>query len=309
MKINLSAPIHWLSFFRVSIASLCLFNFLSLQLDFNSLFGSAGYAPPEISRLLSQNIIPSFLKINNFINDFIPLQYNSFLLFFRIIYLVALVALLLGYKSRLAAVVSLLLFVLFTNSYSYLIYGFDVFANFGLFYCVIFPVGKYNSLSSEYKKIELNNDNKYLRLLQIHLCIAYFFSGFEKLLGFNWRNGESLWKALHSINYTENINLDFLANTHFFLLMGWATIILEMLYPIFINIKKTRLLWLVGMVGLHLSIALLMGLYFFSGIMIVLNFTCYYFPYKNHSHPILHNNLIERSYRLFKKIRMQRVAS
>ncbi len=272
--------IHWLSFFRVSIAAICLFNFLSLQPDFDLLFGTQAYAPADISYLLSnKSYIPSLVKINEALNTVLQIKYDSFLVAFRIAYTLSLISLLIGFYSRLSAIISLALFVVFINSYGFYSYGFDCFANISLFYCFIFPVGNYNAIKPS-KNIE-QNTKKYLRILQIHISIAYFFSGFEKILGFNWHNGESLWKALHNINYASGINLDFLAGTPFFLIMGWATIVLEMLYPIFMNIRQTRKVWLFGIIGLHLSIAVLMGLTFFSAIMIILNIAAYYIPYSN----------------------------
>ena len=116
-KFQVLNKINWLSFFRVGIASLCLFNFLSLQFDFDSLFGSTAYAPSDISYLLSDSYIPSFHKIYIFLSKYANLEFDSLLLIFRIAYPVALVALLIGLFSRLAALLSLILLVIFTNSY------------------------------------------------------------------------------------------------------------------------------------------------------------------------------------------------
>ena len=52
---------------------------------------------------------------------------------------------------------------------------------------------------------------------------------------------------------------------------GIAICILETGYMVFIWPRKTRLLWLTCMLLVHLGIAILMGLYLFSFIMIVLN--------------------------------------
>ncbi len=277
MKINYEQKLSWLSFFRVGIAGLCFFNFMAVQLDFDMLYYENSYSVPEISRFLSPHLLPTFYDIDLFLNKYFIFEYNTIINVFRIIYPAALILLLIGFKSRISAICSLLLFVLFENSYDSLYYGFDVFANFSLFYCVIFPVGKYNAITTEYKADKSNDDQKFLYLLRTHLSVAYFFSGFEKLLGFNWRNGESIWKAIHSFKSSEFINLDFLADTLVFLLMGWLTIILEMFYPLMTNLSYTSKIWLWGIIGLHLSIAVLMNLYFFSAIMIVLNLTAYYF--------------------------------
>ena len=159
-------------------------------------------------------------------------------------------------------------------------YGVDYFTTISLFYCCIFPVGKIFSIDNIIFKPKKPIDHKiYLTLLKAHLSIAYFFSGFEKLLGTSWRNGEAVWKSIHSHNYYSLFNLNFLADTPFFYICGWATIIIEMFYPVFMNLPKFRSYWLIGVIGMHLFIAFFMGLFFFSALMIILSVTAFYMPY------------------------------
>jgi len=47
--------------------------------------------------------------------------------------------------------------------------------------------------------------------------------------------------------------------------------LLETSYPIFIWLRRTRRIWLVGIIAMHGAIAVLMGLYLFGLIMTVLN--------------------------------------
>ncbi|MCC5921349.1 MAG: hypothetical protein JJU23_11765 [Cyclobacteriaceae bacterium] len=119
----------------------------------------------------------------------------------------------------------------------------------------------------------------YRRILQIHLCFVYFFSGFDKMLGVNWRNGESIWKVLHLPYFKSDlgISLDFLqAYPAVFVVMGWGVIIIELLYPIFIFRKTTRQLWLLLTLSLHFGIMLSLNLYFFGGLMILLNIAAFW---------------------------------
>lgn len=120
--------------------------------------------------------------------------------------------------------------------------------------------------------------------MQFHLSFAYMVSGIEKLSGYNWRNGESIWKAIHLPNFDNDfeINVDWLGEYPIvFLFIGWLTIIIELFYPLFISIRKTRMFWLYFTIGLHLSIALFLNLYFFSAIMIIWNVTAFYTFNKN----------------------------
>ncbi|WP_157449659.1 HTTM domain-containing protein [Croceitalea dokdonensis] len=116
------------------------------------------------------------------------------------------------------------------------------------------------------------------KYMGIFMCIAYFFSGFDKLLGYNWRNGESIWKTftLPYSNLDFNLQLEWLADYPWVMIgMGWFVILQEIFYFL-INHKPLRRFWLIGIVCMHLGIALILNLYFFSAIMIILNLTTYY---------------------------------
>lgn len=152
-----------------------------------------------------------------------------------------------------------------------------------LFYIFIFPSSSYYSIQNFlFPKISKNWQSITLckRLIQIHLCIAYFFSGLDKILGFNWWNGEAVWKAMHLPNFNRFIVLsDYIISPIFYIFIGWGTIITELLYPIFINLNTTRKLWLILTIGMHLGIIISFNLFFFSAIMITWNLTAYYFNY------------------------------
>lgn len=50
-----------------------------------------------------------------------------------------------------------------------------------------------------------------------------------------------------------------------------------MLYPLFIWMPKTRKLWLSLTICMHLGIAIILNLYFFSTLMIIWNLANFYF--------------------------------
>jgi hypothetical protein len=159
-----------------------------------------------------------------------------------------------------------------------------------LFYCIIFPIKEYSIDNLFFIKKPVNEiSNKWsLILIQLHVSIIYFFSGLDKGIGINWYNGESVWKAVSSHNYNGIINLiDYNIPPFVFAVIGVLTVIVEFFYPVFINIKKTRKLWLTFTIGMHLSIIVFMGLYFFGTIMIILNLSAYYFPFQVKNKEIL----------------------
>jgi len=168
---------------------------------------------------------------------------------------------------------------------NYYLYGADFFASMALFYCIIFPKGKF-SIDYYIRKFEINQISLRwsLRMLQVHLCIIYTFSGIDKGLGINWYNGESIWRAVSAHNYNGLISLSNYELPNFiYASLGIFTLITETFYPIFINYSKTRKLWLVFTISMHVSIIVFMGLYFFGTLMIILNIAAYYIPYLKNS--------------------------
>jgi hypothetical protein len=265
----------WLFFFRINIAGFALIHFLSIQPDFNDLYSYHGYVYPDIMDNTTDTISLTLVGLQGILHK---IGYETLLWICRIAFPVSLLMLIAGLFTRASAIVALFLQLLLIKSVHLYEYGVDGFTTFALFYCCIFPVGRVYSLDNRLLGKRKVNDEPYLFLLKAHLSIAYFFSGFDKIIGVTWRNGEALWKVMHSHNYYSIFSLDFLAKTPFFVISCWATMILELAYGIFMNVRVTRPYWLIGIVLLHLFIALFMGLFFFSALLIILNLSAYYVP-------------------------------
>jgi hypothetical protein len=252
--------------------------------DLDSFITNKSYILPEIVNAFSSNTVVTVYNIDTFLHQYVNVNTATLL---AGAYIISLLFLLAGFGTRVAAVVAAFLHVTFVASMDFFVYGVDCFTTIALFYCIVFPVGRFGSLDNYVRmkrgKPEHVTNTPYinicLRVLQLHMCIAYFFSGFDKVIGYNWWNGESLWKAMHLCYNPYLVSLDFLADTPFFFIFGWLTVIMEICYPVFMNIRKTRTLWLVMIIGLHLSIAVLMGLFFFATFMIILSVTAFYMPY------------------------------
>lgn len=271
----------WLFFFRINIAGFALIHFLSIQPDFSDLYSYHGYVYPDIMDTTTDKVSLTLVSLQALLLKMhLSVAYESLLLFCRIAYPLFLIMLMAGLLTRFSAIASLFFQLLLIKSVHLYEYGVDGFTTFALFYCCVFPLSQVyaadNRLFGKRRRID---HQPYLFLLRAHLCIAYFFSGFDKVIGVSWRNGEALWKALHSHNYYSVFSLDFLSATPFFIISGWMTIMLEMFYFGFMNLRITRLYWLAGIVLLHLFIALFMGLFFFSALLIILNLSAYYAPY------------------------------
>jgi len=165
---------------------------------------------------------------------------------------------------------ALILQLLIFKSFGPFNYGYDFFLTMSLFYCIVFPVGNYFSLDSKlFKKLKDVRIN-YRRIIQIHLIIAYFFSGISKGLSIGWWNGNSVWKAIASLD-----NSYYSFYPLILTIVGIGTVLLEFCYPFLILRKSIRQYVLLAVILMHVSIAVMMELYAFSTIMIVWNLAAY----------------------------------
>jgi hypothetical protein len=113
------------------------------------------------------------------------------------------------------------------------------------------------------------------RVLQLHLCIIYFFSGLTKCLGSGWWDGSNIWRALIRPPFNI-IDPEILVQGKLvFPIVGIVICLLETGYPFFIWNNKTRSIWLIGICGMHILIGLAMGMWLFSLVMIVLNMAAF----------------------------------
>jgi len=179
-----------------------------------------------------------------------------------------------GIFCRSAAIAGWFLHLSAIKSSALLSYGVDNFTSIGLFYLMLSPLPDHLALDSRWRKWPPKNaqlQSFWQRVLQLHLCVIYFFSGLTKLLGSGWWNGESLWRALTRPPFDIVPSEMLIRGKYLFIPLGLGICLLETSYPIFIWLRRTRLIWLVGVIAMHGAIAALMGLYLFGLIMAVLN--------------------------------------
>jgi hypothetical protein len=182
--------------------------------------------------------------------------------------------LLVGIFCRSAAITAWFLHLSAIKSSALLSYGVDNFTSIGLFYLLLSPLPDHLSLDSKWRKWPLKDarlQSFWRRVLQLHVCVIYFFSGLTKLLGSGWWNGESLWRALTRPPFDIVPSATLIHGKFLLVPLGLGICLLETGYPIFIWLPRTRRVWLTSIIVMHAAIAALLGLYLFALIMIVLN--------------------------------------
>lgn len=111
--------------------------------------------------------------------------------------------------------------------------------------------------------------NVALCLVVAQLCIAYFEAGMYKVPGTLWEDGTAVYYPLQSAAYGIFPWLSDLLthNSWLVTLATYGTVIIQVAFPFMLFHRITRRMALILILGMHLGIAVFMGLPFFSGIM------------------------------------------
>lgn len=182
-------------------------------------------------------------------------------------------------KSSLFLAIVGLNLIRFRNEFVFC--GADRFLHMMLIYLMLSPCNKVWSIDSILKA----NKNKMgsvfiLRMIQIHIAVIYFISGFSKSLDNNWLEGNAMiMAAMNPINNSWDLN--FLANYptliiclkyYTFLIIMW-----EILFPVLLFNKYSKNISFAIGISMHLGIIVFLRLEWF-GYMAIASYLAYLSP-------------------------------
>jgi hypothetical protein len=275
----------WLAVLRIGLGLQTAVYALFLRSDWHSLFASSGkgLVGREIGEAITSFDSPLIPKLGWLValGRSVNISEETVLSVAWACLLSAGCFLLLGLFCRPAAIVAWFLHLCAAESGGLLAYGADSFMTTALFYLMLSPLP--DRCSFDHWVIETKSKNPQLlgfwrRVLQVHLCFVYLIGGLAKCLGNGWWNGSNLWRSLIRPPFNL-VPPDILVRFKYALpALGISICLLEVSYPVFIWMKKTRLVWLVCILAMHAAIGLLMGLYLFALVMIVLNLAAFGVP-------------------------------
>ena len=263
-----------LGLFRIFVSGFALIQFIVLLPDWMWLYGPKGLLPWEITDALSTTNTPTLSGASKLLST-LGISVNGTVYTIAGIYFVSLIGLLIGYKTRIVAIAAWLTHLTINTTGHFTAYGVETFTHISLFYCMVLPVGIKWSVDANRRDVR-DRVSTYLitlsvRVIQLHLCIMYFASGMEKAMGSQWWNGEAIWIALQQDQFHQ-FNTNWMASVPIIpKIICWGTLIVETLYPIGMLWSKSKKFWLIGIVSMHLGIAIFLGLYLFGGLMMLLN--------------------------------------
>lgn len=264
---------------RIGLSLVLLLQAYMLRTSLVDLFGGDGIVQGELAVFL---VSPYAIRISDLAALFSPLGLaeHSVLVMTGLLYVFSLCFLLLGFYTRTAAAFAWFLHWVFVASGETTSYGVDLYSHVFLFYLIFAPSGAAYSLDLAYGRTRPDPTPEarlVLRVMQLQLCITYLMSFKDKAMGEQWWNGELMWRVL-TVPLYQPADFSWTAHYPFLLMMGgWMSLLLEGAYFIFIWPRRTRWLWIAGILALHAGIALIMGLQLFGLIMCVLTFTVFGF--------------------------------
>lgn len=260
---------------------------IRMGLGFLIFFNYAMFSPEDIvvlygeSGLFTRDVVPEMTQLNQF-SFFVYFDQPWQLLTFHYVFVVLCFCLFIGWQTRWVKWLVLIGHLSYFNRNEFVFYGVDTVLIALLLILCIAPIGSALSLDRvrrvrKYKKQYGLDAHPPLpvsqrgfacqRLMQFQMAVIYFSAGIEKLYGDMWWSGEAPWFAMVN-NETAFFPMGIFAD-HFWMinLMAYGTIFVEISYAFLIWSYKTRPYFLVAALILHLSIGILLGMYYFAAVM------------------------------------------
>ena len=260
---------------RLGVGFLLFVNYaMLLPSDVVALYSDSG--------VFSRAVVPEMTQLEWF-SLFVFFDHDWQVLTFHYVFVVLCFLLFVGWKTGWVKWLVLIGHISYFNRNEFLFYGVDTVAIALLLILCIAPIGSALSLDRvrkvrEYKKqygleaiLPLPTSHRGFacqRLMQLQMAVIYFSAGIEKLYGDMWWSGVAPWVALNN-NETAFFPMGLLADKFWIVnLMAFGTILIEISYTFLIWGYKTRPYLLIAALFLHVSIAVMMGMYFFASMMI-----------------------------------------
>lgn len=192
--------------------------------------------------------------------------------------LAAAVAFTLGWRTSVSKWVLWILHTSFAKRAPFILYGVDDICSNLLFIMCLSVVGHSMSLDARRRKKSGSSHplsafhqaraSAGLRLAQIQMAICFFFAGVEKLQGEDWVGGDAIWYAMTDYEFTFIPLMPLAQRPWLINAMTYGALGIEISYGFLIWDARFRLPLLIASIGLHIGVAMMMGLVLFGIAMI-----------------------------------------
>jgi len=260
---------------RIAAGAMLFYTHLVWVMNSDAFFGPESW--------LSRQTVATTSPIGSYWTPLWLAESTGTLWVFHAFTLLACASLTLGFQTRIASVCAWIVTVSYAHRLPTALYGLDQINGFLSMYLMLGDSGARYSIDAFLHKRKFADSavlsnvrptvgtNIAVRLIQVHLCVLYFFAGISKLQGETWWDGTALWGAVANREY-QTIDLTWMVyHPRLINLLTHVTIVWEILYCATIWNRYSRPITLMLAVPVHLGIAFSFGMITFGTVMLIAN--------------------------------------
>jgi len=261
-----------LGLIRLLTGWMLFYNLLTWSLRLETFFGRNGVQPLEtVKRLYESRYVFSFWL---WIDD-------QYLWPVHIGCMVVAALFCIGAATRVTSILAFLITISYSQRVPVANFGFDQILGMMCLYLALSPCGAAISADSLIRKwwhrrkgltqvvvpVRFASARMASRLIQLHLCAIYFWSGFSKLKGTTWWTGEAMWNVVANQEY-QTLDLTWMAWTPWLpFLIAHVTIAWEAFFIVLVWNRRLRPVVLAMGTMMHFGIGAFLGMWTFGLIM------------------------------------------
>jgi len=185
----------------------------------------------------------------------------------------------LGLFTRVTTGLSWLAAIAYANRTPGALFGLDQINTMLAMYLTLAPAGEAFSLDRWLKAHRAGgllpksqpsvSANLAARLIQLHMCVIYFFAGLSKLQGNTWWDGSALWWGFANYEY-QSLDMTWMAGAPLLVAMlTTITVYWELSFCVLVWPRILRPLVLFMAIPLHLGIGVCLGMMTFGLVMLI----------------------------------------
>ena len=272
-----------LSAIRVCAGLMLLYTHLVWTIDLEAFFGPGGWLPHSVLEQVHSEYVWSYFWL---------IESPEVLWAAHIGALVVFALLTIGFMSRIMSVLAFVIAVSYVHRVMPgAFFGLDKINCMLAMYLMLGPSGAYFSVDRWLAKRraargragEALRENQVqdppasvganvaIRMIQLHMCIIYLFSGLNKLQGVYWWDGTALWWSVANLEY-QSLDMTWLVHhPRLTALMTHVAVFWELFYIVLVWHRGWRPIVLLGAVLVHGGIAIAMGMITFGLVMLIGN--------------------------------------
>jgi hypothetical protein len=267
---------HTLALIRILGGAMLLYTHLVWTLDLEAFLGPHAWVPRSTAALLNQSESGASIYAWSYLawTDWPPALWAL-----HLAALVVFALLMVGLWTRITSILAFIIALSYCHRLTGSLFGLDQLNVFIATYLMLGSAGAVWSVDrwlarrrgSASVPVPAVGTNIAIRLLQLHMCVIYLFGGIGKMRGGLWWDGSALWFAFANLEY-QSLDMTWLVHAPWLIaLLTHVTVFWETFYCFLIWPKLTRPLCLAMALGVHLGIALCLGMPTFGLVMLIGN--------------------------------------